>query len=188
MPDLPNSPLDDELKDSELGDNSLEEAALSHEVEDSHFSDKSLKNKVVKGGLYLAVRQLVSVGLSLLSILVIARVLGTTNYGILVNALGIYYFIIWTGKLGLHVYLIQQKNLPEDAPEQVLTFFNLLSLGFAIALFFLAPVIGAWTGEPAIGELVRWLPLPIALEQASSVSIAMLERKLAFAEVGLIEI
>ena len=151
-------------------------------------SEQSLKQRVVKGGLYLTLRQLVSVALSVVSILVIAKALGPENYGILVNALGIYYFIIWTGKLGLHVYLIQQRELPEDAPEQVLAFFNLLSLGFAIALFALAPAIGWWTQEPAVGDLVRWLPLPIAAEMASSVSVAMLERRLAFAEVGLIEI
>lgn len=155
---------------------------------DSAAEPASLKQKVVKGGLYLALRQLVSVGLSILSILVIARVLGTENYGILVNALGIYYFITWTGKLGLHVYLIQQKQLPEDAPAQVLTFFGLLSVGFALGLWILAPGISSWTGEPAVADLVRWLPLPIAAELAASVSIAMLERNLAFAQVGLIEI
>ena len=147
-----------------------------------------LKQKVVKGGLYLTMRQIVTVGLSILSILVIARVLGPTNYGVLVNALGIFYFITWTGKLGLHVYLIQQKTLPDDAPEQVLTFFNLLSVVVAAGLVALSPAIALWTGEPAIGELVRWLPLPIATELAASVSIAMLERNLAFAQVGLIEI
>ncbi len=148
----------------------------------------ALKSKVVKGGLYLALRQLVSVGLSVLSILIIARQLGTENYGILVSALGIFYFVTWTGKLGLHVYLVQQKQLPNDAPEQVLTFFNWLSLGFAVALLALSPGIGAWTGERAIADLVRWLPVPIAADMAASVSIAMLERDLAFAEVGLIEI
>ena len=154
----------------------------------SESSEQSLKQRVVKGGLYLTLRQLVSVGLSVISILVIAKALGPENYGILVNALGIYYFIIWTGKLGLHVYLIQQRDLPEDAPEQVLAFFNLLSLGFALVLLFLAPTIGWWTKEPAVADLVRWLPIPIAAEIASSVSIAMLERQLAFAQVGLIEI
>ena len=153
---------------------------------DPNSSENTLKSKVVKGGLYLTLRQLVSVGLSILSILVIARKLGTDNYGILVNALGIFYFITWTGKLGLHVYLIQQKDLPKDAPEQVLAFFNVLSLGFAIALFFLAPVI--WQDAPAVASLVQWLPLPIATELAASVSIAMLERRLAFGEVGFIEI
>ncbi|MGC1305628.1 MAG: oligosaccharide flippase family protein [Phormidesmis sp.] len=150
--------------------------------------EQSIKHKVIKGGMYLTLRQLVSVGLSVVSILVIARTLGTENYGILVNALGIFYFVTWTGKLGLHVYLIQQRELEEDAPEQVQTFFILLSGLFAIALFFMAPGIGLWTKEPAVGALVRWLPIPIATELLASVSIAMLERQLAFAEVGLIEI
>jgi len=168
--------------------NVKEDSAVTGESSSAESSQQTLKQKVVKGGLYLTLRQLVTVGLSILSVLVIARILGPTNYGILVNALGIFYFTTWTGKLGLHVYLIQQKALPEDAPEQVLTFFNLLSLAFAVGLWALAPAIALWTGEPAVGDLVRWLPLPIATELAASVSVAMLERKLAFAQVGLIEI
>ena len=167
---------------------SLDNPTNDSAAENAPSTESSLKQKVVKGGLYLTLRQLVTVGLSILSVLVIARILGPRNYGVLVNALGIFYFVTWTGKLGLHVYLIQQKHLPEDAPEQVLAFFNVLSLVFAIALWLLAPAIALWTGEPAVGDLVRWLPLPIATELAASVSIAMLERNLAFAQVGLIEI
>lgn len=148
----------------------------------------AIKQKVVKGGLYLTLRQLISVGMSIVSILVIAKVLGPTEYGVLVNALGIFYFVTWTGRLGLHVYLIQQKDLAEDAPAQVLAFLSGLSVLFGVSLLVLAPAIGAWTGEPNIAELVRWLPLPIAADLAASVSIAMLERELSFAEVGLIEI
>ena len=172
----------------ESSDRTSDESSIEPLQSSADSSEQSLKQKVVKGGLYLTLQQLVSAGLSVVSILVIARALGPENYGILVNAFGIYYFIIWTGKLGLHVYLIQQRNLPEDAPEQVLAFFNVLSLGFAVGLWAFAPAIGWWTKEPAIADLVRWLPLAIATEMAASVSIAMLERQLAFAAVGVIEI
>ncbi|MEL6881740.1 MAG: oligosaccharide flippase family protein [Cyanobacteria bacterium J06607_10] len=151
-------------------------------------TEAGIKQKVVKGGLYLTLRQLISVGMSIVSILVIAKKLGPEDYGILVNALGIFYFITWTGRLGLNVYLIQQRDLPKSAPAQVLAFLNWLNLGFAIALIVFAPAIGLWTKEPAIAALVKWLPLPIAADLAASVSIAMLERDLAFSEVGLIEI
>ena len=174
--------------DREIQDSSDTPAKKSMRSQQNASKDNTLKQKVVKGGFYLALRQLVIVSLSVISILVIARVLGPTNYGILVNALGIFYFITWTGKLGLHAYLIQQKELPEDAPEQVLTFFNLLSIAIALGLFALSNVIALWTKEPAVGELVRWLPLPIATELAASVSISMLERNLSFAQVGLIEV
>lgn len=143
--------------------------------------------KVMKGGVYLAVRQMVSVGLSIVSILVVARQLGPTDYGVLVNALGIYYFITWTGRLGLHVYLIQTQELADGVAAQILAFLNWLSLGLAIALILISPAIGVWTGKQAIAELIRWLPLAIAADLSASVPIAMLERQLAFAEVGLIE-
>ena len=148
----------------------------------------SVKQKIIKGGLYLTLRQLISVGMSIISILVIARTLGPSDYGILVNALGIFYFATWNGRLGLNSYLIKQRDLDKTAPAQVLAFLNLVNVGLAVGLIALAPVIGAWTGEPAIADLVRWLPLPIAADIAASVSIAMLERELAFSEVGLIEI
>jgi PST family polysaccharide transporter len=176
------------MSDSQDGRTSDSPAGSADPMPPVKSPEPTLKSKLVKGGLYLTLRQLLSVGLSIVSILIVARVLGTEDYGILVNALGIFYFVNWTGHLGLNVYLIQQKELPEAAPEQVLAFFNFLSVGYTLALFMLAPGIGQWTGEPAIAELVRWLPLPIAAELAASVSIAMLERKLAFAEVGLIEI
>ena len=148
----------------------------------------NLKQKVMRGGLSLALRQLISVGLSLVSILVIARMLGPTNYGIVVNSLGIYYFLNWTGTLGLHAYLIKQPELEKDAAEQVLAFLNCLGLIMAIGLWFFAPALGFWTKQPVIGELVRWLPLPIWMNLASKVSISMLERELAFGKVGLIEV
>ncbi|MGB2923927.1 MAG: oligosaccharide flippase family protein [Limnothrix sp.] len=149
---------------------------------------KNLKKKVMRGALSLALRQVVSVGLSVVSILVIARELGPVNYGIVVNALGIYYFLNWTGTLGLHAYLIKQPELEEDAAEQVLAFLNCLGLIMGIGLWFLAPGLGVWTKQPVIGELVRWLPLPIWMNLVSKVSISMLERNLAFGEVGLIEV
>ncbi|MEO0769061.1 MAG: oligosaccharide flippase family protein [Cyanobacteria bacterium J06649_4] len=177
--------------DTSQSDSLLPEQAIAQSSEEKQENSSiraAIKQKIVKGGLYLTLRQLISVGMSIISILVIAKVLGPREYGILVNALGIFYFITWTGRLGLHVYLIQQRDLRSDAPAQVLAFLNWLNVGIATALIVGAPAIGNWTGEPAIAELVRWLPLPIAADLAASVSVAMLERELSFAEVGLIEI
>ena len=85
------------------------------------LKNAGLKNKVVKGGLYLALRQLVIVGLSVLSILVIAKQLGPANYGILVNALGIFYFTTWTGKLGLHQRSQKDATANRLADDQLVT-------------------------------------------------------------------
>ncbi len=178
-------PQDQPSQDPVSQDQSSE--GQSSEGQKTSGSTADFAQKVMKGGLYLAMRQLVSVGLSIVSVLVVARKLGPADYGVLVNALGIYYFVTWTGRLGLHVYLIQKQDLADGVAAQILAFLNWLNVGLAIALVLIAPAIGGWTGKAAIADLVRWLPLAIATDLAASVSIAMLERRLAFAQVGLIE-
>lgn len=148
---------------------------------------QTLKGKIVRGGLYLTLRQLVSVVLSLISVLVIARILGPENYGIVASALGIFYFLVWTVPLGLNIYLVRQPDLSPTVPKQVLAFFNLVGLAVALVLWLAAPAIGGWTGRSEITEIVRWLPLPIWTELVAIVSISLLERELQFAQVGLIE-
>ncbi|MEL7072127.1 MAG: oligosaccharide flippase family protein [Cyanobacteria bacterium J06581_3] len=149
--------------------------------------EKGLRQKVLKGGIYLTLRQLFSIALSLVSILIIARILGPENYGIVAVSMGIFYFSIWTSKLGLIVYLIRQPELREDSPEQILAFFVTVGAGLCGLLWLSAPVFGWWTGRSEITDVVRWLALPIWLEMLARVSTGMLERELRFAEVGLLE-
>jgi PST family polysaccharide transporter len=148
---------------------------------------QKLKEKVLKGGIYLAVRQLSTAVLSLISVLVIARLLGPKNYGIVAIALGFFYFLTWTSKLGLNVYVTRQPELPKDAPEQILSFYNTLGAILSILILLLAPAFGWWTGQSEVSQLIRWLALPLWLEMVGTASISMLERELRFTQVGLIE-
>lgn len=147
----------------------------------------ALKTKVLQGGLYLTLRQLLAAGISLVSVLVIARALGPESYGIVAIASSILYFTIWTGKLGLEVYLIRQPDLSEDGPEQVLAFFNTVGVAICVLLWLAVPILGLWTGQSVVSQVLRWLVPVVWVEMLGSVSIAMLERELRFAQVGLIE-
>ncbi|MEL7052707.1 MAG: oligosaccharide flippase family protein, partial [Cyanobacteria bacterium J06588_5] len=135
----------------------------------------------------MALRQLFSVAISLVSVLLIARILGPENYGIVAVSMGLFYFATFTSKLGLNIYLIRQPELQEDTAEQVLAFFLTVGAGVCGLLWFAAPVFGWWTGRSEITDVVRWLPLPIWFEMLAKVSLGMLERELRFAEVGLLE-
>lgn len=142
---------------------------------------------MLTGGLYLTLRQLFSAFISMISILIIARILGPENYGIVAVSMGIFYFAIWTSKLGLYIYLIRQPDLPKDSAEQVLAFCMTVGIFVCGALWLGAPALGWWIGRSEITDVVRWLTVPIALEIVARISIAMLERELRFAEVGMIE-
>ncbi|MEO1392461.1 MAG: oligosaccharide flippase family protein [Cyanobacteria bacterium J06634_5] len=150
-------------------------------------STKGLRKKVLKGGIYLTLRQLFSAALSLISVLIIARRLGPANYGLVAVSMGIFYFSIWTSQLGLVVYLIRQPDLREDGAEQILAFFSTVGLGLCAVLWLTAPAFGWWTGHSEITAVVRWLALPVWFEMVARVSTGMLERELKFAEVGMIE-
>lgn len=150
-------------------------------------ADVSLKTKILQGGLFLTIRQLIGSVLSLVSVLVIARVLGPKNYGIVAIATGILVFTFWTGKLGLDVYLIRQPDLPKDGAEQILAFYNTVGVGLCLVLWLALPLFELWTGQAVVAQVLHWLVPVIWLEMVGSASIAMMERDLRFAEVGLIE-
>ncbi len=149
--------------------------------------DKDLKKKVLKGGVSLAIRQLVTSGCSLMSILIIARVLGPEQYGILASCLGIYFFLVWTNKLGIGVYAVRQSEFSDDALRQVLAFFNTLSILSLILLWVLAPVLVQWTKQPETLWMIRFLALPLWIEMIGDVSMMKMSREIQFTEIGLAE-
>jgi PST family polysaccharide transporter len=147
----------------------------------------SLKERALQGGLYLALRQLVSVILSLVSVLVVARTLGPASYGIYAVAAGLLYFAIETGRLGLDVYLIRAKELPEDAPEQLLGFFATVGTPACLLLTCLLPLTGSWTDSPEMPGVLQALVPVLWLALMAGVPIAVLERQMRFDQVGLAE-
>ena len=148
---------------------------------------QGLQRKGYSGEFYLALRQLFSTGLSLVGVIVLARILGPENYGVVVVTVGVFFFLAGFSLLGLNVYLVRQPELPEDGKEQVFAFFNTVGILFCFLIWLLAPGISAWSGEPAVCLLLRCMVPALWFYMIASVSISMLERELRFAEVSLIE-
>ncbi len=150
-------------------------------------TSKNLKEKIVKGGVSLSIRQLIVSGLSLVNILIIARILGPERYGIVTIILGFFYFLTPTLKLGLQVYLVRKPDLFESEPEQIVAFYNTVGVAVIALLWLATPLIGWWTGTTEVTQGLRWVLPVLWLDQVSRVSITMLERELRFAQVGIIE-
>ena len=148
---------------------------------------KDLKSKVLTGGLYLTIRNIVAAALSLVNVLIVARILGPKNYGIATVSVGIFYFLIWTCRLGLNIYLVRQPNLPSNGPQQVVTFYNVFGISLCTLLWFCAPIVGSWTGQQEVVLALRVLLPAVWLDMIGKVAIAMLERDLKFGQVGVIE-
>ena len=150
-------------------------------------TDRSLKDKIIKGGISLSIRQLIVSGLSLVNILIIARLLGPERYGIVTIVLGFFYFLTPTLKLGLQVYLVRKPNLLKNEPGQIVAFYNTVGVAVIALLWSAAPLMGWWTNTSEVTLALRCVLPALWLDQVSRVSITMLERELRFAQVGLIE-
>ncbi len=146
---------------------------------------KAFKGKILKGSIYLTVRQLLSAGLSLVSVVVIARVLGPQKYGIAVTGIGILYFLKWTVRLGLNGYLVRKPDLFKDDVEQVLLFYNTVGIAFCVVLWLATPISGWWTGHTEVTQILRCLVPLLWVDMVGGVSMSMLERDLRFDLISL---
>jgi O-antigen/teichoic acid export membrane protein len=147
-----------------------------------------LKKKVFEGGIYLVLRQLLGAVLALAGALVVARVLGPEDFGIVAIAMSVFYFTTATSKLGLNIYVIRQPELQEKEAEQILAFYNTVGVAFCALMWFLAPFIGLLTGHAeTVTPVVQCLVPIVWLDMVGGLNIGLLERKLRFAEVGTIE-
>src|ERR1700677_1317251 len=71
---------------------------------------QGLRGPIFEGGALLMGRQVVSMGLSLVGLLVITRIIGPTAYGPYVAALGICQYAQNLGQAGIGVYLVRASG------------------------------------------------------------------------------
>ena len=151
------------------------------------FNTNSIKEKILRGGVSMTLKQLLIVVLSLVNVLVIARLLGPGLYGIVTIVLSIFYFLKQVCRFGLQVYLVRQPNLTEDEPSHILAFYNFLGIVLCVALWCAAPVIGWWTKEKEVTLALQAISPALWMYMISLVPTSMLERELSFDKVGLLE-
>lgn len=145
-----------------------------------------MRTKIIKGGVSLVLKQILSALLSLVSTLLIARILGPEKYGIVAISLGIFYFFTFIGRMGLNVYVIRQPNISKEEVEQILGFYNTVGASICLLLWLAAPVFGWWTGKTEVSLALRFLFPVVWLDMIGSCASSMLERELNFTKVSLV--
>lgn len=141
---------------------------------------ESLKHKTVKGVSWSFAEQLLTRGSNFVIGIIIARILSPTDYG-LIGMLGIFFGI---SQLfidgGLTSALIRTKE-PSEKDFSTVYLINIgLSLLFYFLLFFCAPVIADFYGQPLLQPLTRILALTLVISSVSSVQGTLLTIKVDF--------
>lgn len=148
-----------------------------------------LKRLIFKGSIYLTIRQILGLILSVISLFVIFRYLGPENYGYLAIALGIWSYITTISSFGLDVFLIREKSDYETAKvRQLYSFIVFTSIIITFFAIGFAPVLGYWIEDNNIINLFRFLALGFIIKQIGLLPQALLDKSLKYKEVSFIEL
>jgi len=148
----------------------------------------SLKQKTIKGATWSFVEQFLTRGVNLIIGIILARLLSPTDYG-LVGMIGIF---IALSQLfidgGLTSALIRTKN-PSDKDFSTVYIINLaLSVVFYFLLFFSAPFVAEFYGQPLLKPLMRAVALILIISPIASIHGTLLTIRLDFKTKSYISI
>ncbi len=151
-------------------------------------SGQGLRSKIFEGGALLMGRQVISMGLSLIGLLVITRIIGPTAYGPYVAALGICQYAQNLGQAGIGVYLVRVAGDVTERTFDVATTLLLISaVGLMVILEASLGLIGAWIPMAGLRPLLAVLLISVVFQTISVGASARLERALDFRSVAMIE-
>jgi O-antigen/teichoic acid export membrane protein len=139
--------------------------------------------------MYLAIREMVGIGVRLGGVLVLTLVLGPSKYGVYVTAAGVISVMASIAQLGAEVYLVRFADEPdEDTYHQVATvlavwtfFVMLIGLGVAQALTFVLP-------DHSFLNPLRVLVLILPINVLWAPAQARIERAFRYKAIGMLEL
>jgi O-antigen/teichoic acid export membrane protein len=148
-----------------------------------------LRRAALRGGVFLAARQIVSIVLKFVGVILITRLLGPANYGAYVSGINIYQYGVAIGAAGVGVYLLRHEG---DVPEpyygtaySILMMMGLLLLG---SIEIGAGALASWTRVAGFEPVMRVIILGLPLQLLSIPASVRLERRLDYRSVAMVEI
>ncbi|NJO83442.1 MAG: oligosaccharide flippase family protein [Blastochloris sp.] len=149
----------------------------------------SLRERALKGGTYLLIRQGLSMAISLVGVLTITWLIGAYDYGVYAAVWNLTSVIAQIGKVGLDVYLVRgQENPSEQAYHQAFSFLLVSGVLIAVVGILLAPLIAHWLQHDDYLNPLRATLLMVPVIMLTTPAVAQLDRDLNYRKIATIEI
>ena len=149
----------------------------------------ALRSSVLRGGALLFGRQMISIVLKFIGVLLISRVLGPAKYGSYVSAFAVYQFAIVVCQTGLGVFLIRHRGeLNEQLSGTAYTILAISATALALALEGSRNILGAFVNVDGFSNVIEILAVAIPIQALALPAIARLERSLDYRAIALVEI
>jgi len=148
----------------------------------------SLRRSAISGIKWSSISHFGRRGLSLITTIVLARLLAPADFGLVAMAAVVIGFIELFKDLGTATAVIQRKDPSQGLLASVFWLNSGFGLAAAMVLCLLAPLLGAFYREPQVIPIMQALSLSFLLSGLSNVQMSLLERNLEFDKLARIEI
>jgi O-antigen/teichoic acid export membrane protein len=149
----------------------------------------SLREKAIKGGAFLLVRQAIGLVISVAGVLLVTRIIGPRQYGLYAVGAGIVTFLYMFGTWGLDACLLRKTEEPDEKEfHQAFTLLLLAALALAGGALALRHLIAAFLKMPEESSLLFALSLGIPLNLLTVPAVVKLDRDLNFKQVAINEL
>ena len=147
-----------------------------------------LKSKTVSGIKWSGISQFGRLGTQILTIIVLARLLLPSDFGLVGMAMVVVGFINIFKDLGTTAAVIQRQELSNTLLSSIFWVNVCFGFLFALILFLAAPIIGVFYREPRIVSVLQVLSTSFVVSAFGILHQALLERTLTFNSLAKLEI
>lgn len=143
-----------------------------------------LGGHATRGVLWMTVQKWITRLGGLVTVAILTRILDPADFGTVSAAMSVLPMVYLLSDVGLSTYIVQADELTERALRTSFWFSVSMGLLLAFALYFGAPAFAVAFSIPGVTAVLRGMAPAILLVSLSSVSIALLRRRLQFRELA----
>jgi O-antigen/teichoic acid export membrane protein len=158
------------------------------DIFNNDFQGQELKHTVVKGSLALVFSQGISFGLSMVSTLVLARLLTPADFGIIGMVTVIINFIALFKDAGLSTATIQNSKIDSNQISTLFWINSGISMTLALIILLSSPLIAIFYKKPELTAVTAVLSVEFMVQGSIIQHRALLQRHLKFTALAIIDI
>lgn len=148
----------------------------------------STKDKIIKGGLWLTLRENINLIIRSLGIFILLKFINPEQYGIYAIIIGIYTFVSQIANLGVNTYIVRYKGVNLDGVVKNSTLLLIILSGATLVLALAAiPFLAKIVKVPNLCIYAGPLFITIPLSIMGVIPLGIAERSLKFKEISKME-
>jgi len=147
-----------------------------------------LPRKIARGALWVTVASICAKGSTLVSSVILARLLDPTDFGLLAIATAIITFSQGATQTGFESAIIQKQEKPEEFLDAAWTFELLRCSTLFVLIFLLAPLLGAAVNEPRAVPVLRAVSVTLLLQGVRNVGAVYFRKHFDFHKQFALEV